>query len=132
MLTKFGQLVHQGLRNVPERRPFNLIIGRRMVAETAGSVSAESGSEHYLCAVFTSSTGMRGVAAGATASVDIHIQRYTSDEETQRFAQQLIEGRLQVMKVRHFIPTKSSMACTSMPGSQLERGLSNAAVFIGQ
>ena len=35
---------------------------------------------------------MRGVAAGATASVDIHIQRYTSDEETQRFAQQLIEG----------------------------------------
>jgi len=76
--------------------------------------------------------GMRGVAAGATASVDIHIQRYTSDEETQRFAQQLIEGRLQVMKVRHFIPTKSSMACTSMPGSQLERGLSNAAVFIGQ
>ena len=73
--------------------PFLFLLCLALTPVPAGRVSAESGSEHYSALFFLpAGAGMRGVAAGATANVDIHIQRYTSDAETQRFAQQLIEG----------------------------------------
>jgi hypothetical protein len=74
--------------------PFFFLLFLALTPVPEGRVSAAgSGSEHYSAMFFLpAGAGMRGVAAGATASVDIHIQRYTSDAETQRFAQQLIEG----------------------------------------
>lgn len=58
-----------------------------------GPVEAEGQKEHYSALLFLpAGAGMRGVAAGATASVDIYIERYTSDAESQRYAQILIEN----------------------------------------
>ena len=59
----------------------------------SGPVAAEGEREHYSALLFLpAGAGMRGVGAGATASVDIHIERYTSDAESQRYAQILIEN----------------------------------------
>jgi hypothetical protein len=56
-------------------------------------VQAVAEGEQFSALLFLpTGAGMRGVGAGATANVNIYIDSYTPDDETQELAKVLIEG----------------------------------------
>jgi len=56
-------------------------------------VQAFDGEEQFSALLFLpSGAGMRGVGAGATANINVYIDSYTPDDETQDLAKVLIEG----------------------------------------
>ncbi|HSE29999.1 MAG TPA: hypothetical protein VLA93_00315 [Pyrinomonadaceae bacterium] len=73
--------------------PLFFILCVALVFLPATRSSAVVKTEHYSAmALLPAGAGVRMVGPGTTASVDIYIERYTTDDEAQRFAQLLIEG----------------------------------------
>jgi len=56
-------------------------------------VQAFEGEEQFSALLFLpSGVGMRGVGAGSTANINVYVDSYTPDDETQELAKVLLEG----------------------------------------